>query len=247
MKKILLERLLEIKTLGEIFFINQWKWRAMQIIVHSLEELLKSAYRTLHFYNVTIEDNWPLTLPLNHVGGLQVALRSLLKGLPLVPFLGHLDSSITLLSLVPTQWMKLTSNPQYLPLLKKMKAILIGGAPLGEEYWDKARTSGLPLAPTYGLTEMGSQVAALTPQAFLEGTTSSLKILPGKEVTLLNNRVCVSGEGKMVGYFKNGEILPVEGRILTQDLAQLNGDKLTIKGRQDRMIISGGKKLTQPL
>ena len=213
-----------------------------KIIIHSLEELLKSAKTTLDFYNVTKKDRWPLSLPINHIGGLQVALRCLLAGIPLEE---KINSQTTLLSLVPAQLVKMISTGEDLVQMKKMKAILLGGGPLGRQQWEDAKMQELPLSPTYGLTEMGSQVAALTPQDFLSTNKYSLQVLPGKKVEIVKGCIVVSGVGRMMGLFQEGraKFLSASRPVVTQDVGEFAEGRLLVKGRNDRVIISGGKKI----
>ena len=97
------------RDLGRILLLTSGTSGTPRVAVHSLEELLKSAHTTLDFYGIDTGDRWPLTLPLCHVGGLQIALRCLLGGIPLDPlserfYRKGVPPGATLLSLVPTQW-----------------------------------------------------------------------------------------------------------------------------------------------
>ena len=237
---------------GRILILTSGTSGTPQIIVHSLDELLKSSQATLNFYKVDSQDVWPLSLPLYHVGGLQIALRCLLAGIPLEPLderfyrLGE-NFKATLLSLVPLQLSGLLTNPKNWSVMRQMKAILVGGAPLSEEIWWEAVEKKIPLSPTYGLTEMGSQVAAINPQDFLQGK-SDLEILPGRKIEIYDEKVVLSGIGQMQGFFENGFLVKNNKKIITQDKGVLKKGRLKILGRWDRVIISGGKKIyPQPL
>ena len=237
---------------GRVLLLTSGTSGTPRIVVHSLEELLKSAHVTLKFYEVDCRDIWPLSLPLYHIGGFQIALRCILAGIPLVPLderfyrLGE-NFKATLLSLVPMQWSGLFSNPKNWNAMRKMKAILIGGAPLSEELWWEAVEKKIPLSPTYGLTEMGSQVASIGPQDFLQGE-NGLEILSGRKVEICDEKVVLSGIGQMQGFFENGLLVKSNKKIITQDKGVLKKGRLKILGRWDRVIISGGKKIyPQPL
>ena len=131
--------------------------------------------------------------------------------------------------------------------LKGMKAILIGGAPLADELWNHALVNGFPLSPTYGLTEMGSQVAALSPKDFLGGE-HGLEILSGRKAKICQRKIILSGVGQMLGFFEKGCLVKSGKEIFTQDEGILVRGRLKILGRADRIIISGGKKIDpQPL
>ena len=214
-----------------------------RMVVHSLEELLKSAGITLDFYGVDKGDIWPLSLPLCHIGGLQIALRCLLAGISLEPLQEGGWDGASILSLVPTQWVRLSADSKNKAQLRKMKAILIGGAPLGGKFWSEAVWEKFPLSPTYGLTEMGSQVAALKPEEFLQGKKIGLQILPGRKAKIVNGKVVLSGVGQMLGFFERGRMVGERGEVVTADRGILREGRLGILGRADRIIISGGKKI----
>jgi O-succinylbenzoic acid--CoA ligase len=83
-------------------------------------------------------DSWLSMLPLSHVGGLSVIIRSLVTGTPLV-----FEGEATLTSMVPTQLLR--SDPS------RFRAVLLGG---------QAPPADLPpnIVVTYGMTETGSGV-----------------------------------------------------------------------------------------
>ena len=232
---------------GRILLLTSGTSGTPRIIVHTLEELLKNTYTTLSFYQVSKRDIWPLSLPLYHIGGLQIALRCLLAGIPLVSLDERFyckDESFkaTILSLVPVQLHGLFSNSKNWNFMKKMRAILVGGSPLSDELWMKSVEKKIPLSPTYGLTEMGSQVAAISPEEFLQGKTD-LEVLPGRKVRICHERVIISGIGQMLGIFEKGLLVKSNKEISTQDRGAMKKGRLKISGRWDRVIISGGKKI----
>ena len=106
------------------------------------------------------EERWLCPLPLSHVGGLMVVLRSVLMGTTAVlqppPFDAHAtaerlrDGAITIASLVPVQLQRLldagaTPGPQ-------LRRVLLGGGPMPRSLLVRARAAGFPVCPSYGLT-----------------------------------------------------------------------------------------------
>ena len=73
------------------------------------------------------------------------------------------------LSLVPTQMVRLLAHPDGVAFLQQLQLIWIGGAALPSPLSDQARSLQLPLAPCYGSTETAAMVAALPPARFLAG------------------------------------------------------------------------------
>ena len=74
-----------------------------------------------------------------------------------------------LLSLVPTQLMRLMADPIGVSWLQHFSVIWLGGAALSSPLAHQARLHRLRLAPCYGATETAAMVTALTPQRFLDG------------------------------------------------------------------------------
>jgi O-succinylbenzoic acid--CoA ligase len=186
---------------------------------------------------------WLLALPINFIAGQQVLVRSLLAdaqpvimntALPFTPE-AFLRSALLLshenryTSLVPTQLAKLVAHAQndkdLLAALKSFRAVLVGGQSTPDELSEKARQMGIKLVVSYGMTETaGGCVFDGIP---LDGVR--LKIAP-------DSRLLISGKTMAEDQ---------DDWIFTNDLAELSADgKLKIIGRADRVIISGGLKLS---
>ncbi|MFZ0216441.1 MAG: AMP-binding protein, partial [Candidatus Dormiibacterota bacterium] len=116
-------------------------------------------------------DRWLLMLQPHHVGGLALFLRSALDGQPLIA-LPHFEEATvlqaieryrpTLVSAVPTMVARLVSAGGT-DALRGLRAILLGGAPAPRRELEDWIELGLPIAPSYGLTETCSQIATVPP------------------------------------------------------------------------------------
>ena len=203
-------------------------------------------------------------LPFYHVSGLMQALRVLATGgtLALQPYpelkrQGGWDWPWGgFLSLVPTQlqWL-LDQGDRHLPWLRSFDAILLGGAPAWPALMTQARHLGLPLAPTYGLTETAGQVTTLAPAAFLAGDSSSGPPLPHVHLQVLDPQGRPLGPGQTgtlsletpalcQGYWPARSPAAPGERFLTEDLGYRDGQgHLHLVGRRNTLIISGGEKV----
>ncbi|NJN62720.1 MAG: AMP-binding protein [Coleofasciculaceae cyanobacterium RL_1_1] len=134
-------------------------------------------------------------LPVFHVSGLAQFIRAIVSGgrlaltqpAALRPDQTPPDRDLRSfwLSLVPTQLQRLIDRPDWLTWLQQFDVIFLGGAPAWVELLDTARSQGLRLAPTFGMTETASQVATLHPNDFLAGRTGCGRVLPHADLTIL--------------------------------------------------------------
>jgi o-succinylbenzoate---CoA ligase len=191
----------------------------------SLGNLLHSAQGSNQFIPLDPSDQWALTLPLFHVGGLGILWRCYLAQCSIL--LSDNWTSATHLSLVPTQLFRLLKNQ---PSLPRLKTILLGGAPLPniETPWN--------ILPSYGMTEMSSQIV------------TGHQIHPHAEVHIAQNQeIWVRGAVLFQGYYTHelGITLPLneEGWFATQDLGRWTDGRFQILGRQDNLFISGGENI----
>lgn len=136
-------------------------------------------------------------LPVFHVSGLAQVIRAIISGGQLA--LTHpsalrreqnpqylapdRDLHNFWLSLVPTQLQRLIDCPAWLLWLQQFDVIFLGGAPAWGELLATARSQGLRLAPTFGMTETASQIATLHPDDFLAGRTGCGQILPHADLS----------------------------------------------------------------
>ncbi|MBT7742782.1 MAG: AMP-binding protein [Opitutae bacterium] len=149
-----------------------------------------------------------------------------------------------LISLVPTQLHRLILSDLAVSRLRGSRLILLGGAPLREELAEVVRSVGLPVAPTYGMTESAGAVTLLAPDRFLAGENSVGKVLPHANLRLdeETGTLSIRATSMCLGYesldFSSGEWFE------TSDLAEQTpeGD-WRILGRLDRIVNTGGEKV----
>jgi O-succinylbenzoic acid--CoA ligase len=191
-------------------------------------------------------------LPLHHVSGLMAWMRCVLTGgsyrpwdwkrlergdAPRLPVDGD-----WFLSLVPTQLQRLLAQPELIVWLRQFRAIFLGGGPTWPELSDVAAQAGLPLVLSYGMTETAAMVAAQRPDEFAAGARNSGSAMPHARIEITpEGTVRIGGDSVYRGYWPEWR---EERAIATEDLGQLDGEgRLTILGRRDAVIITGGKKV----
>ena len=214
-------------------------------------------------------------LPLHHISGLMPWWRSRVWGaehLPLEPawlkqpalLWGRIDALADpaavprLLSVVPTQLVRLMEDPAGLECLKSCAVIWVGGAGLNSSCRAAARRERLNLAPCYGATETAAMVTAVSPQDFLEGMEGCGDALGDVDIQLdADGGLKVRTQRLAVGRWngtKNSApavLRDGEGWWRSGDLASwLSGQgrtgqsrSLQLSGRRDAVINSGGETL----
>lgn len=209
-------------------------------------------------------DRWLLTLPLYHVGGLAIALRSCLHGTSfelqarfnLDSVSAALDSGrITHVSLVPTMLYRLLqARKQGFPA--PLRCILLGGAATSPELIDRCAALNIPISTTYGLTEAASQVATLPPEGVLIKRGSVGKPLPFTQVRIADEagmslpnteygEIVVRGPTIMRGYLGlSSDRALRDGELFTGDIGYLDqeGDLWLVQRRSD-LIVTGGENV----
>lgn len=215
-------------------------------VIHTHLSVAASARAISAALNVDRErDRWLACLPLAHIGGLAVVLRALVTdtevevhdGFDAEAVIDGAQRGATLVSLVTRA---LNQVPAEL-----FRTVLIGGA---------APPSDRPanVIATYGMTETGSGVVYQSGS----GATAETTMLDGLEVMIRP----VGGDGPTGETGSEGEILlrgpmlfrayradpdPFEpdGWFATGDLATLRDGVLTVAGRGDDVIVTGGEKV----
>ena len=200
----------------------------------------------------TEQDNWLMVLPLFHVSGLSILMRSLYNGTAMTimesydeeQVLQYIhDGRINMMSLVPT----ILKNLEPRIIHHQLRVILLGGEFIPRPLVDACVAKQLPIYKTYGMTETFSQSVTMPVLSNLNKLDSVGKPLSRMTVHIVNPDVDGVGEihlnGPMVmsGYI-NCE--PIHGDFNTDDMGYLDEDGfLYILNRRTDLIISGGENI----
>lgn len=181
-------------------------------------------------------ERWLCPMPLTHVGGLSVPIRSAIYATTAVLH-GRFDADAvleelmdparrtTIVSLVPTMLARLLDAGLERP--PELRWALLGGGPIPPALLDRARAAGVPVAPTYGMTEACSQIATF-------GWP-----LPGAEIGTADGEVIVRG-----AIVARGAIAE-DGWLHTGDLGSFDDrGRLRITGRKAETIVTGGENVS---
>ena len=201
--------------------------------------IFASAKATNKFFGASEGQTWSLLLPLTHIAGINVLVRALELGTIAIDARGitgkYPDADYT--AIVPTQLFRaLNGDADLLAHLLSAKSVLVGGAALDSKLREKARTARVNIVESYGMTEtcggcvydglpIGDTSVEINSAGLIKISTSSLA------TTYLNDESDWSA--KLDNEY-----------FLTSDLGEIANGKLTVTGRADDVIITGGENIS---
>jgi len=188
-----------------------------------------SATASHRFLGAKAGQIWSLLLPTNHIAGVNVLARAIELGTTL----GEKNFDYT--SIVPTQLFRaLNEEGDLFRSLQNAQAVLVGGAAVDSQLLQRAKESGINVVTSYGMSEMCG------------GCVYNGQLLDGVELEIRDgNRIALRGPMQAREYLGSTHPLADEaGWFLTNDAGQFEAGKLTVFGRIDDQIISGGEKIS---
>lgn len=202
------------------------------------------------------EGQWLSALPVHYVAGLQVLIRSLYAGTkPII--LDTADGFDTddftqaaqemtdhhrYVSLVPTQLHRLLNSPDpsTMSVLRRFNAILLGGGSASANLLGTAKSEGLKVVTTYGMSETCG------------GCVYNGRPLDGVKIRIDDGRIRLGGDVVASGYLNEPALTrrhfdEEDGTrwYTTDDIGEFDDDgNLRVLGRIDDVVITGGLKIS---
>jgi O-succinylbenzoic acid--CoA ligase len=191
-------------------------------------------------------DRWLCALPLSHVGGLSILIRSAIYATTAVvherfetdrALYALREQGITLASLVATTLARLLDAGLERP--PALRCALTGGGPVPPALRERALGVGVPVSLTYGLTETASQVTTL-PAAAVDDPAHSA----GPPLFCTGLQIAHDGEILVSGPTVAPSATLRDGRLATGDLGRLDERGwLQVLGRKADTIVTGGENV----
>jgi O-succinylbenzoic acid--CoA ligase len=197
-------------------------------------------------FNIGVEpeDRWLCCVPLSHIAGLGIAMRSVIYGTTAVIQDGFdadrvaaslAEDGITVVSLVTTMLTRLLDTGAD---LSGPRAILVGGGPVPEEPLEEAIAKGATVVQTYGLTETCSQVTTLAPADAHRKLGSAGRPLLSAHLRIQDGEILVQGPTVAPG------CADADGWLHTGDIGRIDEEGfLYVEDRLDDLIVSGGENI----
>ncbi|HMC07516.1 MAG TPA: o-succinylbenzoate--CoA ligase [Solirubrobacterales bacterium] len=205
---------------------------------------LWSAVGSAFNLGVDPSDRWLCCLPLHHVAGLQIVMRTVIYGTGAVVHDGFAvdrvaeslsRERVTLVSLVTTQLARLLEAGID---LSGPRAILVGGGPVPIEVLEEASGRGAAVVQTYGLTETASQVTTLSPHEARRKLGSAGRPLLTTHLRIQDGEILVQGPVVAPGCADE------DGWLHTGDLGRIDDEGfLYVEDRLGDVIVTGGENV----
>jgi O-succinylbenzoic acid--CoA ligase len=197
-------------------------------------------------FNIGVDpaDRWLCCVPLSHIAGLSIVVRSAIYGTTAVVHDGFdvdrvarslADEPISVVSLVTTMLKRLLDAGAD---LSGPRAILVGGGPVPAAMLAEALERGATVVQTYGLTETCSQVTTLAPEDAQRKLGSAGRPLLTSHVRIRDGEILVQGPTVAPGRADES------GWLHTGDLGHIDDEGfLYVQDRIDDMIVTGGENV----
>lgn len=211
--------------------------RIPKAVALSAQAIFASTRASHNYLGAKKGERWSLLLPLTHIAGINVLLRSLDLGTTPLDFRNSNEySNVDYTAIVPTQLFRaLNSDTQLLMHLKNAKAVLVGGAPLAEEIYNRAIAEKIKVIRSYGMSETAG------------GCVYDGNSLAGVEVAVVDGQIKIRGTILASNYLNAPDLWNEnfsDGWFTTSDLGIIKNGKLMVIARSDDQIISGGEKIS---
>lgn len=212
-------------------------------------------------------DSWLCAVPLFHISGLSILMRSIIYGMP-VYLMEQFDEEeantllqsgkITIMSVVSAMLNRMLDLLKDGKYHEDFRCMLLGGGAARLHQLEKCKNKGIPVFQTYGMTETASQIVTLLPEDSLLKLGSAGKPLFPSQLKILNEtdeeakvgeagEIIVKGPNVTQGYLNRKEANDeafIDGWFRTGDIGYKDQEGfLYVLDRRSDLIISGGENI----
>lgn len=213
-----------------------------------------------------MKDSWLCCLPIFHVGGLSILMRSTFYGISVILHEGFdeekinrdiQEKNVTIISVVSAMLSRMLQNTGEKQYPDSLRCVLLGGGPAPKPILEECKNRNIPVYQTYGMTETASQIVTLSAEYMLSKIGSAGKALYPAQLKIVEKSVqkkanevgeiMVKGPNVAKGYFNREDATQEAIKndwLHTGDLGYLDEDGfLYVVDRRSDLIISGGENV----
>ncbi|NKE08009.1 o-succinylbenzoate--CoA ligase [Mesobacillus selenatarsenatis] len=213
------------------------------------------------------QDKWLCTVPIFHISGYSILMRSQIYGMPIVLHSSFNEKkviediqryNITIMSVVSTMLRRILDDLGEERLPGAFRCMLLGGGPAPLPLLESCLEKEIPVFQTYGMTETSSQFATLSPEYSIERLGSAGKALFPNQIRIVDGdgqdvpsgaegEIIVKGPNVTIGYLNRPDETADKIRerwLHTGDIGYIDDDGfLYVLDRRSDLIISGGENI----
>ena len=168
-----------------------------KLVSLSFNNFISSALQWDNQLSFLNSDKYIQCLPLNHIAGLSIIMRSQIKGFETIlmnkfnanKINSEIDHGATLISLIPSMLKRLLNTRSGKSFPHHFRGAIIGGDSCSKKLIQEAISYGMPIYKTYGMTETCSGIAGFWVNDNLENLESVGKSFNDTKITISDKRL----------------------------------------------------------
>lgn len=216
---------------------------------------------------ITENDCWLCSVPLFHISGYSILMRSIIYGMPIVlhesfdpqrTIADITKKQVTIMSVVGTMLSRVVEALKDSRLPSQFRCMLLGGGPAPLPLLEACKQKDIPVFQTYGMTETASQIVTLSPEYSISklGSAGKPLFLSQLQIKMDDGRlaspkeageIVVKGPNVTSGYLHRSDATNEkfhDGWFSTGDIGYLDEEGfLYVLDRRSDLIISGGENI----
>jgi len=212
------------------------------------------------------QDRWLVCVPMFHISGLSIVMRSVIYGMPIViherfePDAANraiMEQGVTVVSVVSNMLSRMLNALGDETYPQAFRCMLLGGGPAPLSQLQSCAAKQIPVFQTYGMTETASQIVTLQPEYMLSKLGSAGKPLFQAELRIVHEgkdaapleagEIIVRGPNVTTGYLNRPDATAEtiqNGWLYTGDIGYVDEEGfLYVLDRRKDMFVSGGENV----
>ena len=188
------------------YFLTSGTTGRSKVVPLKRRQMIAGAQASARNFKPESDHYWLQCMPFNHVGGVSVVLRSLLYGSAIyrmsrfdkdeVERLFREEPRLQVASLVPTMLKRLMNSASFMPH-DGFKAILLGGGPIAPNLVYQCKQRGVPVVPSFGMTETCAQIVSVPLKKRDSIPDDSVgRVFAGNKIQIRKNKNVVAETGE---------------------------------------------------